>query len=123
MSNTRAVAPSGLQVAHAAAFSLGLLALVVGVFINQPIWYLIAGPCLTLSGGLILVGLRVTFAGPAGEMLRAALGASQVRRISVRAVFWVLAGLLITIWGVERMRAQRNSEPPLQEPLVLMRTD
>jgi hypothetical protein len=107
-----------MQIAHALTFSLGLVALIVGTFTTHGIWYVIAGPCLVLSGGLILVGCRLTFRGVVGDVLRAALGASKVRRLNLRAIVWVLAGVWLSIYGVERMRSERNVEHDVTEPVA-----
>jgi hypothetical protein len=117
MPRTDDTPPSVLQVAHAMLFSAGLVSLLIAIFSAHALWYVIAGPCLAVSGGLILVGSRLTFDGPIGDVLRAALGASTVRRLNVRAVIWVFAGLLISVWGLERMRAERNDRP-FKEPLA-----
>lgn len=109
--------PSTLQVAHAALFSLGLVALLVGTFTRDPHWLLFAGPCLTGSGALILIGSRITFRGPVGDVLRAALGASRVRKMHVRAVVWVVAGILISLYGVQCVRTTRDADS-VQDPLV-----
>jgi hypothetical protein len=110
--------PSGMQIAHALAFSAGLVAMIIGTFTNHGVWYVIAGPCLVLSGALILVGCRLTFRGPVGDALRAVLGASKVRRLNLRAVVWVIAGLWISVYGVERMRAERNVERDFNDPVA-----
>jgi hypothetical protein len=110
--------PSNLQIAHATAFSGGLVSLLIGTFTGRSIWFVASGPCLAVSGILILLGCRITFGGPIGTVLRASLGASRVRRLNLRALVWVFAGALISVWGIQRMRAERNSERLLQEPIA-----
>lgn len=109
--------PSPLQVAHAALFSVGLVALLVSTFTRDPHWLLVAGPCVTASGALIFIGSRITFRGPVGDVLRAVLGQSRVRQIRVRAVVWVVAGILISMSGVQCVRAARDSDS-VQDPSV-----
>jgi len=109
---------SPLQVAHAALFSVGLVALLVSTFTRDPLWLLVAGPCLTASGSLILIGSRITFRGPVGHMLRAVLGQSRVRQIHLRAVVWVVAGILISLYGMQCVRATRDVDPVQDDPLV-----
>lgn len=108
--------PSALQVAHAALFSLGLVALLVSTFTRDAHWLLLAGPCLTTSGALILIGSRITFSGPVGDVLRAALGSSRVRKMRMRAVIWVVAGILISVSGVQCVRAKQEADS-VQDPL------
>jgi hypothetical protein len=107
-----------MQIAHAIAFSTGLVTLIIATFSTHALWYVIAGPCLALSGGLILVGCRLTFHGAVGDALRAALGASKVRRLNLRAVVWVLAGIWISVYGVDRMRAERNVARDPADPVA-----
>jgi CBS-domain-containing membrane protein len=111
-------APSSLQLVHAGAFSCGLVATLAGVTTSNPYWHLVGGPCLALSGALILVGCRITFRGPVGQVMRAALGSARVTRLNLRGIFWLLAGILLSVWGVQGIRSQRENEPQLQAPMV-----
>jgi len=72
---------------------------------------------LTASGTLILIGSRITFSGPVGDMLRAILGQSRVRQIHLRAVVWVVAGILISVYGAQCVRATRDVDS-VQDPLL-----
>lgn len=118
MNDSHEAPPSGMQIAHAIAFSTGLASLVIGAFSTHAVWYVIAGPCLALSGALILIGCRLTFPGAVGEVLRTVLGASKIRRLNLLAVAWVLAGLWISVYGVERMRAERNVDRDFSAPVA-----
>jgi hypothetical protein len=111
-------APSGLQLVHASAFAVGLVAMLAAVTTSNPYLYLVGGPCLALSGVLILVGCRITFQGPVGQVMRAALGSGRVRRVNLRGILWLLAGILAIVWGVERVRTRRENEPQLQAAMV-----
>lgn len=91
--------PSAFQVIHASTFSLGLVALMAAAVTADPRWYLLSGPALIASGVLILLGCRITFRGPIGQMLRTALGPGFVRRATARGWVWLLIGVLISVWG------------------------
>lgn len=113
----RAAPPSRLQLAHALAFACGLFGTLAGTLTANPYFFLIAGPCLSLSGVLILLGSRVAFRGPSGNMLRSLLGTSRILRLNLHAVVWILAGMLVSAWGVEGVR-QRTSDRILPDPLI-----
>ena len=107
-----------LALLHASLFSVGLLSLLVGLAIGVPLLLVVAGPCLALSGLLIWVGSRITLMGPLGDALRMALGRTRVITLHVRAVVWLLIGILVTIWGIRAMR-DAHREPPLwRQPLA-----
>lgn len=106
-----------LVATHAVAFGVGTVSALIGAFTSHSQWLLVAGPCLIVSGLLIGVGSRITFAGPAGDLLRTVLGPARVRIINLRAIVWVLAGLLLCLWGFERLH-QPEDEQLLQEPLA-----
>lgn len=78
----------------------GVLLLIAGLFGHVPALLLLSGPCLAVSGALIWVGTHITLTGPVGGMLRKLLGPSRVISMHMRAVFWILAGVLVTAWGV-----------------------
>lgn len=113
MSTPRDPALSRFQIAHAVAFAVGLTALLIGTFSTRGLWYLVAGPCLTVSGGLILLGYHLTFRGAVGRALRTVLGRPKLAKMNLRAWFWVLAGIWIALLGIDRMRAA-HSEPAAQ---------
>jgi hypothetical protein len=111
--------PSRLVLLHGALFSVGVATLLVGWTIAAPSLLLVSGPCLSLSGLLIWVGSRITFAGPLGAALRAALGRTRVFTLHLRAVIWLLLGILITAWGIHGLLDARDREPPLlRQPLA-----
>ncbi len=109
---------SPLVLLHAFVFAAGLLGALVGIVTGDAPWFFVAGPCLIVSGALVLLGTRITFTGPTGAVLRAALGPARVRGISLRAVVWILAGLLLCVWALKVARSERDDEQLLQEPLV-----
>ncbi|HKU43210.1 MAG TPA: hypothetical protein VJR89_33850 [Polyangiales bacterium] len=111
---------SSLQVVHACAFSGGLVAYMAAVLTSNPALYLLAGPLLAASGALILLGCRITFRGPLGDIMRVALGRGVVRRATTRGVIWLVLGLLISVWGVTRVRRHDELEQ-LREPMVMQR--
>jgi|SRR4051812_29823892 hypothetical protein len=102
---------SPLQLAHAAAFATGLVAILAGLLTANPYWFVVGGPCLAVSGMLILVGCRITLGGQVGRALRAVLGPARLTRVSLRGVFWLLAGILVTVWGVHNVRARHEAQP------------
>jgi hypothetical protein len=106
-----------LAVVHAVVYAAGLLLLISGIFGHAPVLLLLAGPCLAVSGALIWVGTHVTLTGPVGGMLRKLLGPSRVVSMHMRAVFWMLAGVLVMLWGLVALRAH-GSQLPLQDPLI-----
>ena len=110
---------SRLALVHALAFATGLVATLIGLVTLHASWLFAAGPCLTLSGVLIVVGSRITFAGPAGDLLRAVLGPARVRGINLRAIVWIVAGILVFVSGFEVLRRERELLP-FEEPLVNM---
>lgn len=103
-----------LVLLHSSLFSVGVVTLLVGLVIDVPGLLLIAGPCLTASGILIWVGSRINFAGPVGDMLRLALGRTRVITIHLRALLWLVVGLVVTFYAIDRLGAS-DSEPPLHE--------
>lgn len=120
MSKPQAPARSGLQIAHAVAFAIGLVALLIGTFNTRGVWYLVAGPCLAVSGGLILLGYQLTFRGPVGRVLRTVLGRPTLARLNLQAWFWVLAGIWIVLLGVDRLRAEHRVTEPTPKGLALV---
>lgn len=111
---------SALPVIHASAFSAGLVAFMAAAMTSNPYWYLVAGPLLALSGALILIGCRITFRGPVGEIMRAALGEGFLRRATARGVIWLVLGILISVWGATSVRRHRDLGE-LHDPLVTQR--
>ncbi|HKU43367.1 MAG TPA: hypothetical protein VJR89_34635 [Polyangiales bacterium] len=109
--------PSRLQLAHALSFACGLFGTLAGAVTHNPYYFLVAGPCLSISGALILLGSRITFRGPVGATLRAVLGASRVRRLNLQAIVWLVAGILVSAWGVDRVR-HRDAQPIIDEPAI-----
>lgn len=106
-----------MAVVHAVVYAAGVLFLISGIFGEVPMLLLLAGPCLAVSGALIWVGTQITLAGPVGAMLRRLLGPSRVVSMHLRAAFWVLAGVLVTIWGMTGLRASDNELAP-QDPVI-----
>lgn len=109
--------PSRLQLAHAMTFAIGLFGTLAGVLTGDPYFFVVAGPCLSISGALVLFGSRVAFRGQVGNTLRAVLGPARVRRLNMHALIWLLAGMLVSAWGVEGVR-QRNVDHFLDDPSV-----
>lgn len=109
---------SRLAVVHALAYSLGIILLIAGVLARAPYLLLIAGPCLSISGGLIWAGTHFTLAGPVGQILRRLLGRSRVATMHLRAALWVGVGILVTLWGVASMRAPRGEHVLPQDPVI-----
>lgn len=91
---------SRLEVLHATLFTFGFFLSFVGLVAGIPEVFLVSGPCLMLSAVLIWFGVRVTFAGKIGGVLRAALGPARLLSIHARALAWLLIGLALTGWGV-----------------------
>lgn len=106
-----------MAVVHAVVYAAGLLLLIAGIFGEKPALLLLAGPCLAVSGALIWVGTQITLAGPVGAMLRKLLGPSRVVSMHLRAAFWVLAGVLVTIWGISDLQAHDTELTP-QDPVI-----
>ena len=94
---------------HAFVYASGMLLLLAGLFARTPYLLLLAGPCLSISGGLIWVGTHITLTGPVGNILRGVLGRSRVATLHLRAVFWVLLGLIVTGWGIASIRSARGT--------------
>lgn len=113
----REPSPSRLQLAHALSFACGLFGVLAGAVTRNPHYFLFAGPSLSISGALILLGSRVTFRGPVGNALRAALGATRIRLLYLHGVFWLIAGFAVTGWGVARVRRQ-TPDRVIEEPAV-----
>jgi hypothetical protein len=109
---------SRLAVLHALVYASGMLLLLAGLFARTAYLLLLAGPFLAISGGLIWVGAYVTLAGPVGSILRGILGRQRVATMHLRAVFWVLIGVLITLWGVASIRNQRGNLLLPQDPVI-----
>lgn len=107
-----------MAVVHAFVYAAGLVLLVAGFFGRAPTLLLLAGPCLAMSGALIWVGTHHTLAGPVGAMLSKLLGRSRVASMHLRAAFWVLVGVLVTVWGVTSLRSQSNQLHSPQDPLI-----
>lgn len=117
MSSELAQSQSRLAVVHAVVYAAGLVLLIGGIFGHAPVLLLLAGPCLAVSGALIWVGTHISLAGPVGGMLRKLLGPSRVASMHLRAVFWILAGLLVTAWGISALRDHSPQDAP-QDPLI-----
>ena len=117
MSTELAESQSRLAAVHAVVYAAGVLLLIAGIFGQVPMLLLLAGPCLAVSGALIWVGTQITLAGPVGAMLRKLLGPSRVVSMHLRAAFWVLAGVLVTIWGMTNLRAH-DAEVSPQDPVI-----
>lgn len=103
---------------HALAYTLGMILLVAGLLSHKPSLFLIAGPCLAISGGLIWAGTHFTLAGPVGQILRRILGRSRVATLHLRAALWVGVGILITIWGLSALRAATREQIMPQDPVI-----
>lgn len=110
-----------MAVVHAVVYATGLLVLVAGIFAHAPFLLLVAGPCLAISGALIWVGTHITLAGPVGDMLRKLLGRSRVASMHLRAAFWVLVGVLVTVWGAAALRASERELRAPQDPMISQR--
>jgi hypothetical protein len=110
--------PSRLAVVHALAYSLGMILLVAGLLAHTPYLLLIAGPCLSISGGLIWAGTHFSLAGPVGQILRSILGRSRVATLHLRAALWVGLGILVTLWGVLSVRAPERDHMLPQDPTI-----
>jgi hypothetical protein len=108
---------SRLAVVHAVVYAAGLVLLIAGIFGRVPVLLLVAGPCLAVSGALIWVGTQITLTGPVGGMLRKLLGPSRVASMHLRALFWILAGVLVTAWGFVGL-ARHGDELSPQDPLI-----
>jgi hypothetical protein len=109
---------SRLAVVHALAYSFGMILLLAGLLAHAPYLLLIAGPCLSISGGLIWAGTHFTLAGPVGQMLRTLLGRSRVASMHLRAALWVGIGILVTLWGAFSMRAPEHDHMLPQDPTI-----
>jgi len=102
---------SRLAVLHACVYAAGIILLVAGLFGQAAYLLLLAGPCLAISGALIWVGTQISLAGPVGNILRGLLGRSRVATMQLRAAFWVLAGVLVTLWGIASMHEPQQFMP------------
>jgi hypothetical protein len=108
---------SRLAVVHAVVYAAGVVLLIAGIFGHVPVLLLLAGPCLAMSGALIWVGTHISLTGPVGGMLRKLLGPSRVVSMHMRAVFWILAGVLVTAWGLVGLRDHGPQLVP-QDPVI-----
>lgn len=113
---------SRLAMLHAVVYASGMVFLVGGLFARTPYLLLVAGPFLAISGALIWVGTHFTLAGPVGSILRGLLGRPRVATMHLRAVFWVLMGVLVTLWGLASIRAQRGTLLLPQDPVISLHT-
>lgn len=95
-----------------------MILLITGLLAHTPYLLLIAGPCLSISGGLIWVGTRFTLNGPVGQILRTLLGRSRVATMHARAALWVAVGILVTLWGVRSLRAPVRDHMLPQDPTI-----
>lgn len=102
---------------HAVVYAAGLVFLIAGIFGHVPVLLLLAGPCLAVSGALIWVGTHISLTGPVGGMLRQLLGPSRVVSMHLRAVFWILAGVLVTAWGLVGLRGNGPQLVP-EDPVI-----
>jgi hypothetical protein len=59
----------------------------------------------------------MSLTGPVGGMLRKLLGPSRVVSMHLRAVFWILAGVLVTAWGLVGLRGQGPELVP-DDPVI-----
>jgi hypothetical protein len=109
---------SRLAVVHALAYSLGMILLITGLLAHAPYLLLIAGPCLSISGGLIWAGTHFTLTGPVGQILRPLLGRSRVATMHLRAALWVGVGILVTLWGALSLRAPKHDHMLPQDPTI-----
>jgi hypothetical protein len=103
---------------HALIFTAGVFALPVSVFGRLPQFQLVAGVCFLLTAALSALGVRVTFAGPVGSTLRRVLGPARVTAIYLRIVFWVLIGVVITAWGIQRVLDHDPHVLQVQDPMI-----
>jgi hypothetical protein len=117
VSRDLAQSQSRLAVVHAVVYATGLVLLIAGIFGRTPALLLLAGPCLAVSGALIWVGTHISLTGPVGGMLRKLLGPSRVVSMHLRAVFWILAGVLITAWGLVGLRGHSPELVP-EDPVI-----
>lgn len=111
-------APSRLVFVHAAVFTAGVVTFFLGVLATTPYLLLLSGPCFFLSGILIALGVRVTLAGPFGALLRTALGGPRVTLLWLRALVWIAAGVLVTLYAVDRLIEQQRRESLPPESIV-----
>jgi hypothetical protein len=109
---------SRLAVLHAVVYATGMLLLLSGLFARTAYLLLLAGPFLAVSGALIWVGTHITLTGPVGGILRGLLGRPRVATMHLRAVFWMLLGVLVTLWGVASIRSQRGTLLLPEDPVI-----
>jgi hypothetical protein len=105
---------SRLELVHAAVFTTGFFVSAAGLVTGMPELFVFSGPCLMLSAALIWLGIRVSFSGVVGRVMRTALGPTRVASIHARAGAWLTIGLLLTVWGVVKLtRVPHPEAPPL----------
>lgn len=107
---------SRFALVQGALFSAGVVTLFLSVFASTPTMLLVSGPCLFASGVLIAFGARITLAGPLGAIMRSALGGPRVKLLWLRAVVWTVVGVLVTLYGVERVAEARETPPAEPAP-------
>lgn len=95
-----------------------MLLLLAGLFARTPYLLVLAGPCLAISGGLIWVGTHITLTGPVGGILRGLLGRSRVATLHLRAVFWILLGVFVMLWGIASIRSSRGTLLLPEDPTI-----
>lgn len=93
-----------LERLHAAIFSAGTIATLVGLIVSSPPLLMTAGACFIVTGLLILVGSRITMRGPLGDTLRVALGRRRVFTMHLRGVLWVMLGLALIVLSIQALR-------------------
>jgi NADH:ubiquinone oxidoreductase subunit 6 (subunit J) len=114
---------SRLEVIHAAVFTTGFFLSAAGLVAGIPELFVFSGPCLMLSAALMWMGIRVSFSGLAGRVLRAALGPARFASIHARAVAWLMIGLALTVWGVVKLTRAPHPEIPALPPHVSQVTE
>lgn len=113
----RSASRSRLADVHAIAFASGMTTLLIGLT-GLPSLLLVSGPCLVLSGALIWFGSRISFAGPLGDALRLALGRRRVVTLHLRALLWIVLGVVVTLAGLHGVRGG-DEQPPRSPRLAL----
>ena len=111
--------PSTLVLLQVVMIVAGIALVIAATAIHQPWLPLAAGPCFIVSGLLLALGVRATFAGRVGDVLRMALGPTRVAGVQLRAAIWIVIGVALTAWGVYELRAGMDASPPFwQEPVA-----
>jgi hypothetical protein len=104
--------PSRLELWHASIFTAGFFLSVVSLIGAIPPLSVVGGLSLMLSAVLSRIGMRRTYSGVLGPILRVALGPLPLATMRARTATWILIGLALTAWGAYKLTHPAAEQPP-----------